>query len=52
VKILNQYGSLEYARKKAKEFITTAIEALSGIEKSDAKDALIETAEFMVARAS
>lgn len=52
VKLLNRYGSLEYARKRAREYTTVAIKALSDLEQSDAKDALIETAEFMISRAT
>jgi octaprenyl-diphosphate synthase len=52
VRMLNRCGSLKYAREKAKEFTTAAIRALSDLEQSNAKDALIETAEFMVARAT
>jgi octaprenyl-diphosphate synthase len=50
VKLLNRYGSLEYARKKAREFTAAAIEALSDLQRSEAKDALIATAEFMISR--
>ncbi|MHC4118708.1 MAG: polyprenyl synthetase family protein [Planctomycetota bacterium] len=52
VQMLNRYGSLEYARNRAKEFIAAATGALAGLQKSAAKDALIETAEFTVARAT
>lgn len=50
VQMLNRYGSLEYARNRAKEFIAAATGALVGLRKSAAKDAMIETAEFTVAR--
>lgn len=50
VQMLNRYESLEYARKRAKEFTTAAIQAVSDLGPSEAKDALIETAEFMVGR--
>jgi octaprenyl-diphosphate synthase len=52
VRLLNRCDSLEYARERAKEFTAAAIRALSDLEQSNAKDALIETAEFMVARAT
>jgi len=52
VEILNRHGSLEYARSRAREFVTTAKQALAGLEQSDFKDALIETADFMVGRVS
>ena len=52
VQMLDRYGSLEYARNRAKEFIAAAIRALANLQESAAKDALIETAEFMVGRAT
>jgi len=52
VEILNRHGSLEYARRRAKEFATNAKRALADLRQSDFKDALIETAEFMIGRAS
>jgi octaprenyl-diphosphate synthase len=51
VEMLNRYGSLEYACKRAREFAARAVKALATLEKSDAKDALIETATFMADRA-
>jgi octaprenyl-diphosphate synthase len=60
--MLNRYGSLEYARKRAREFAARAVQALDGVEKSDArlgeasrspaKNALVETAEFMAGRSA
>lgn len=52
VQMLNRCGSLEYARKRAREFTAAAIEALSDLKQSEAKNALTETAQFMVARAT
>jgi octaprenyl-diphosphate synthase len=52
VEMLDRYGSLEYARGRAREFIASAKGALAGLRQSDAKDALIETADFMVGRVS
>jgi octaprenyl-diphosphate synthase len=52
VETLNRNGSLEYAHSRAREFITTAKQALTGLKQSNFKEALIETAEFMVARVS
>lgn len=52
VEMLNRHGSLEYARQRAREFTVAAVRALSDLEQSEAKDALIEAAEFMVARAT
>ena len=52
VKILNRHGSLEYTRNRAREFVTIAKQALTGLRQSDFKEALIETAEFTVDRVS
>ena len=48
---LGRYGSLEYARNRAQEFVAGAERALDGLQESDAKKALIETARFMASRA-
>ncbi|MHC4425062.1 MAG: polyprenyl synthetase family protein [Planctomycetota bacterium] len=50
VKMLGRYGSLEYARSRAQEFVAAAVQALAGLKQTDAKDALIETAQFMAGR--
>ena len=52
VEILGRYGSLEYARSRAREFVAAAKQALAGLKQSDSKDALIETAEFIAGRVS
>jgi octaprenyl-diphosphate synthase len=52
VEILNRHGSLEYARSRAREFVDTAKQALACLKQSDFKEALIETADFMVGRVS
>ena len=52
LEILGRYGSLEYARSRAREFVAAAKQALAGLKQNDAKDALIETAEFMAGRVS
>jgi octaprenyl-diphosphate synthase len=52
VQMLDRYGSLEYARSRAQEFVAAAVGALAGLKHSDAKYALIETAGFMASRAS
>ncbi len=52
VKMLGRYGSLDYARSRAQEFVDTALQALTDLKQSDAKDALIEIAGFMVGRAT
>ena len=49
--VLSRYGSLEYARSRAQEFVGRAVKALTGLKESDAKEALIETAKFMASRA-
>ena len=51
VETLSRYGSLEYARNRAQEFVAGAVRALAGLQESDAKKALIETARFMASRA-
>jgi octaprenyl-diphosphate synthase len=50
IELLNRYGSLEYTHKQAMEFAAKAVRALAGLKKTDAKDALIETAKFMADR--
>ncbi len=52
IEMLNTYGSLDYARSRAKQFVTEAIESLDDIQQNAAKDALIETAEFITDRAT
>jgi geranylgeranyl pyrophosphate synthase len=48
--MLKSYGSLEYAHSRAREFVAKAIQLLAGLKESDAKDALIETARFIIGR--
>jgi len=48
--MLSSYGSLQYARSRAQEFVAKAIASLTELKRSAAKDALIETAGFMVNR--
>jgi octaprenyl-diphosphate synthase len=50
LKMLRSHGSLEYAHSRAKEFLDKAMQALTGLEESEAKTALIETAKFMATR--
>ena len=52
VKMLGRHGSLEYAGNRTQEFVTAAVGALSGLQKNQAKDALVEVARFMADRAS
>jgi len=50
LKMLKSYGILEYAHNRAQEFVDKAIQALTGLRQSQAKEALIETAKFMANR--
>ena len=50
-KILEESGSLEYARSRAQEYVDKAIKSLEGLKEGEAKKALIETAKFMANRA-
>jgi octaprenyl-diphosphate synthase len=52
LKMLRQHGSLEYAHSRAQKFLDKALSALTGLKESYAKEALIETAKFMVNRES
>ncbi len=52
VELLNRCGSLEYARERAQEYVNKAQQSLREINDSRAKDAMIETADFMVRRSS
>jgi octaprenyl-diphosphate synthase len=49
-KMLKRYGSLEYVRARAQDFVTDSIVALDALKKCDARDALIETVKFMAGR--
>jgi geranylgeranyl pyrophosphate synthase len=51
LKMLSSYGSLEYARSRAEDFVNRALLALTSVKKNWAKEALIETAKFMANRA-
>ena len=50
IKVLTRYGSLDYARGRAQNFVADAKRALDDLEKNEARDALIETAGFMANR--
>ena len=50
--LLRSSGSLAYARGRAEEYVMVAIEAWASLKESAAKDALKETARFVVARAA
>ena len=43
-------GSIEYARDEAKRYVAEAIASLAGLPDTAAKAALIEAANFVVAR--
>lgn len=51
VEMLGRLGSLEYAHRRAQEFVTKALDALTELREGQAKDALIETAKFFGERA-
>lgn len=50
VKMLNRYGSLDYARDRTQEFVCAAVSALAGLPESQAKEALVDVAKFMAGR--
>ncbi len=50
VRILNRYGSVEYAMNTAYEYAAIARNALVGLPESDAKRALLWMPDFVVAR--
>jgi octaprenyl-diphosphate synthase len=50
IKMLDRSGSLDYARRCSQEYVNTAIGALCDLDRTSAKEALIEMAEFMANR--
>ena len=50
LKMLKSYNSLEYAHGRAQEFVDKAMQALTGLKQSQAKEGLMETAKFMAHR--
>lgn len=50
VKMLTEQGSIEYAQRRAEEYVKQAIRTLAGLKNSDGKDALIATARFVAGR--
>jgi octaprenyl-diphosphate synthase len=48
--MLKRYGSLEYVRARAQDFVAVSVGALEALKESDARDALIETVKFMAGR--
>ncbi len=49
--ILERLGSLKYAYGRAREFVTKALNALTDLQESEAREAVIETAKFIGERA-
>lgn len=47
MEILRRMGSLEYAHSRAQEFVIKALDALSDLKRSQAKETLVETAKFI-----
>jgi octaprenyl-diphosphate synthase len=45
--MLRRMGSLEYAHSRAREFVIKALDALSDLKRSQAKETLVETAKFI-----
>jgi octaprenyl-diphosphate synthase len=52
VNLLEQQGSLQYARRRAADYVAQATGELQNVPASPAKEALIETAHFLANRAS
>jgi octaprenyl-diphosphate synthase len=50
VEKLNSFGSIEYARRRAEEFVEQAITAMAGIGNNSGSKSLVETARFIVGR--
>jgi octaprenyl-diphosphate synthase len=50
VETLNVYGSIEYARKRAEEFVGQAITAAAAFGDNAGSKSLVETARFIVGR--
>ena len=50
VKIMDRTGSLAYARGRTQEYVAEAIQALGEMDRNQAREALIETAQFMANR--
>ena len=52
LEMMNSFGSLEYAQKKAQQFVEKAIQALNDLKPNDTTDTLIQTAKFLANRIS
>jgi octaprenyl-diphosphate synthase len=48
--LLTRYGSVQYARAQADDYVAQATGALQGVPAGKARDALVETARFMAHR--
>ena len=48
--LLEQHGSLQYARRRAADYVVQATRELESVPASPAREALIETARFMANR--
>lgn len=48
--LLERHGSLSYTRAQAQTYVAAATKELQGLPSSEAREALVETAQFMVAR--
>jgi octaprenyl-diphosphate synthase len=47
LEMLRNHGSIEYVRSRAQDFVTGSVDVLNTLKHSDAKDALVETIQFM-----
>ena len=50
VNMFKRYGSLEYLRARALDFVSDCVVALGTLKESDTRDALIQTVKFMACR--
>jgi len=50
IRLIEQYGGTAYARDKARAYVRTAIDALAIFKNTDQRQALIDLAEYVVAR--
>ena len=51
MEMLSRFGSLEYARNRAQDFVDRAVQSLASLRESDAKEALLGIARFVTDRA-
>lgn len=50
IRLIEQYGGTDYARDKARAYVRTAIDALAIFKDAEQRQALIDLAEYVVAR--